>query len=116
MDTKYGIKGSAVAVRNLAFRTLVRGGYLAVTTFLSALLPFLGDFMSLTGAISSIPLTFILPNHMYLIAMKKQLSSLQRSWHLVNVVLFSVISAAALVAAFRLIAVDSKTYNAFADL
>ncbi|XP_009594140.1 proline transporter 2-like [Nicotiana tomentosiformis] len=116
LDTKYGIKGSAVAVRNLAFRTLVRGGYLVATTFLSALLPFLGDFMSLTGAISSIPLTFILPNHMYLIAMKKQLSSLQRSWHLLNVVLFSVISAAALVAAFRLIAVDSKTYNAFADL
>ncbi|XP_059317894.1 proline transporter 2-like [Lycium ferocissimum] len=116
LDTKYGIKGSAVAVRSLAFRTLVRGGYLALTTFLSALLPFLGDFMSLTGAISSIPLTFILPNHMYIIAMKKKLSSLQKSWHMINVVFFSLMAAAALVAAFRLIAVDSKTYHAFADL
>ncbi|KAJ8540471.1 hypothetical protein K7X08_030390 [Anisodus acutangulus] len=116
LDTQYGIKGSAVAVRNLAFRTLVRGGYLALTTFLSALLPFLGDSMSLTGAISSIPLTFILPNHMYIIAMKKKLSSLQRSWHMINVVFFSFMAAAAAVAVFRLIAVDSKTYHAFADL
>lgn len=72
--------------------------------------------MSLTGAISSIPLTFILPNHMYIIAMKKKLSSLQKSWHLLNVVFFSIVAAAALVAAFRLIAVDSKAYHTFADL
>ncbi|KAL3337951.1 hypothetical protein AABB24_030225 [Solanum stoloniferum] len=116
LDTKYAIKGSALAIQNLAFRALVRGGYLALTTFLSALLPFLGDFMSLTGAISSIPLTFILPNHMYIIAMKNKLSSLQKSWHLLNVFFFSVVAAAALVAAFRLIAVDSKTYHTFADL
>ncbi|MCE0481174.1 hypothetical protein HAX54_038673 [Datura stramonium] len=116
LDTKYGIRGSAVAFRNLAFRTVVRGGYLMITIFLSALLPFLGDFMSFTGAISTIPLTFILPNHMYIVAMGKQISSLQKSWHWFNIVFFSCIAVAALVAAIRLISMDSKTYHVFADL
>ncbi|XP_019228225.1 PREDICTED: proline transporter 2-like isoform X1 [Nicotiana attenuata] len=116
LDTKYGFKGSAVDFRNVVFRTIVRGGYLAITTLLSALLPFLGDFMSLTGAISTFPLTFILPNHMYLVAMEKQLASLQKKWHWLNIVFFGFASATVLVAAFRLIAVDSKTYHMFADL
>ncbi|KAL0402860.1 UNVERIFIED_CONTAM: Proline transporter 1 [Sesamum radiatum] len=116
LDTKYRIKGSALAIRNLSFRILVRGGYLAITTFVSALLPFLGDFMSLTGAVSTFPLTFILANHMYLVAKKNKLSSLQKSWHWLNVVFFSCLSLAALVAAIRLIIVDSKTYHVFADL
>ncbi|KAL3373325.1 hypothetical protein AABB24_005357 [Solanum stoloniferum] len=116
LDTKYRISGSVLAFRNLSFRTVVRGGYLAITIFLSALLPFLGDFMSFTGAISTIPLTFILPNHMYIVAMRKQISSLQKSWHWFNILFFSCIAVAALVASVRLIAMDSKTYHAFADL
>lgn len=116
LDTKYRIKGSALSPRNLSFRVLVRGGYLAMTTFVSALLPFLGDFMSLTGAISTFPLTFILANHMYLMAKKIKLSSLQKNWHWLNIVFFCCLSVAALVAALRLIAVDSSNYHVFADL
>ncbi|XP_060212923.1 proline transporter 1-like isoform X2 [Lycium barbarum] len=116
LDTKYGIKGSALACKNLGFRIIVRGGYIAITAFLSALLPFLGDFMSLTGAISTFPLTFILPNHMYIVANRKKLSLLQKSWHWLNIFFFGCISVAALVAALKLIDVDSKTYHVFADL
>ncbi|CAN1173865.1 Proline transporter 2, partial [Linum perenne] len=116
LDTKYGIKGSRFAIHNLTFRVGVRGGYLALNTFVAALLPFLGDFMSLTGAISTFPLTFILANHMYIMANGNTLSSLQRLWHWLNVVFFGFMSVAALVAALRLIAVDSKTYHVFADL
>ncbi|XP_009772700.1 proline transporter 2-like [Nicotiana tabacum] len=116
LDTRYGTKGSALAIKNLGFRIIVRGGYIAITTFLSALLPFLGDFMSLTGAISVFPLTFILPNHMYLVSRRKKLSLLQKSWHWLNICFFSFIAVAALVAALKLIAVDSKTYHVFADL
>ncbi|CAN4095809.1 unnamed protein product [Withania somnifera] len=111
LDTKYGVKGSA-----LAFRIIVRGGYIATTAFLSALLPFLGDFMSLTGAISTFPLTFILPNHMYIVTRRKKLSLLQKSGHWLNICFFSCIAVAALVAASKLITVDSKTYHVFADL
>ncbi|TYK24127.1 proline transporter 1-like [Cucumis melo var. makuwa] len=116
LDTKYGITGSALNIKNLSFRIGVRGGYLAITTLISAMLPFLGDFMSLTGAVSTFPLTFILANHMYLVAKKTKLNSLQRLWHWLNVCFFGCMSLAAAVAALRLIAVDSKNYNLFADL
>ncbi|XP_034704989.1 proline transporter 2 isoform X2 [Vitis riparia] len=116
MDTRYGIAGSTLSFRNLSFRILVRGGYLAINTLVSAMLPFLGDFMSLTGAISTFPLTFVLANHMYVVAKDKKLNSLQKLWHWLNVCFFGCMSIAAAVAALRLIAVDSKTYNLFADL
>ncbi|KAK7320632.1 hypothetical protein VNO77_30282 [Canavalia gladiata] len=116
LDTKYGIKGNALAFKNLSFRVLVRGGYLTLNTFVSALLPFLGDFMSFTGAISTFPLTFILANHMYLVANKNKLTSIQMLWHWLNICFFGIMSFAATIAALRLIALDSKTYHIFADL
>ncbi|XP_058099513.1 probable proline transporter 2 isoform X2 [Magnolia sinica] len=117
LDTKYGRnKGGAFSFHNLSFRIIVRGSYVAITTLVAALLPFLGDFMSLTGALSTFPLTFVLANHMYLMVKRNKLTALQRAWHWLNVCVFSCLSAAAAVAAFRLIAVDSKTYHLFADL
>jgi hypothetical protein len=116
LDTKNAIKGSALNIKNLSYRIMVRGGYLAFNTFVAALLPFLGDFMSLTGAISTFPLTFILANHMYLVAKKDKLSSVQKLWHWINIVFFCIMSVAATVAALRLISVDSKTYHIFADI
>lgn len=116
LDTKFGIKGSPLKIQNLIFRITVRGGYLAINTLVSALLPFLGDFMSLTGAISTFPLTFILANHMYLVAKKEKLTSAQKCWHWLNVGFFGLLAVAALISALRLIAVDSKTYHVFADL
>jgi hypothetical protein len=116
MDTKYGIKGNPFAIKNLLFRIMARGGYIAVSTLISALLPFLGDFMSLTGAVSTFPLTFILANHMYYKAKNNKLNAMQKLWHWLNVVFFSLMSVAAAIAAVRLIAVDSKNFHVFADL
>ncbi|KAE9594347.1 hypothetical protein Lal_00001412 [Lupinus albus] len=116
LDTKFEIKGSSLKIKNLLFRIGVRGGYLTFNTFVAALLPFLGDFMSLTGAISTLPLTFILANHMYLVAMGDKLASSQKLWHWFNIVFFSIASLAATVAAIRLIVVDSRTYHVFADI
>ncbi|KAE9596173.1 putative amino acid transporter, transmembrane domain-containing protein [Lupinus albus] len=116
LDTKHGIKGSAMDFKNLSFRVLVRGGYLTLTTFISALLPFLGDFMSLTGAICTFPLTFILANHMYLVANENKLTSIQKFWHWLNICFFSIMSVAATIAAVRLVVLDSKMYHVFADL
>ncbi|KAJ0258708.1 Amino acid transporter [Hirschfeldia incana] len=116
MDTKFGVKGNPLALKNLTFRIVARGGYVAVSTLVSALLPFLGDFMSLTGAVSTFPLTFILANHMYYKAMNNKLNPLQKTWHWLNVVFFSLMSLAAAIAAVRLIAVDSKNFHVFADM
>uniref|UniRef100_A0A7N0RFN9 Amino acid transporter transmembrane domain-containing protein n=1 Tax=Kalanchoe fedtschenkoi TaxID=63787 RepID=A0A7N0RFN9_KALFE len=117
MDTQFGnIKGGPLTLHNLSFRIMVRGGYLAVNTFVAALLPFLGDFMSLTGALSTFPLTFILANHMYLMAKGAKMGSLQKAWHWLNVAVFSCMSVAAAISALKLIADHSKTYSVFADL
>ncbi|KAE9598760.1 hypothetical protein Lal_00022555 [Lupinus albus] len=116
LDTKFGIKGSSLIIKNLIFRIGVRGGYLTFNTFIAALLPFLGDFMSLTGAISTFPLTFILANHMYLMAKGDKLASTQKLLHWFHIVFFSIVSLAATVAAIRLIVVDSRTYHVFADV
>ncbi|OIW14201.1 hypothetical protein TanjilG_21341 [Lupinus angustifolius] len=116
LDTKFGIKGSSLKIKNLIFRIGVRGGYLAFNTLVAALLPFLGDFMSLTGAISTFPLTFILANHMYLMAKGDRLASSQKLSHWFHIVFFSIVSLAATVAAIRLIVVDSRTYHLFADV
>ncbi|KAM0953455.1 putative amino acid transporter, transmembrane domain-containing protein [Dioscorea sansibarensis] len=117
LDTHYGPgKGHAFSFRNLGFRVMVRGGYLTINTLVAALLPFLGDFMSLTGALSTFPLTFVLANHMYLVVKKNKLAPLRKAWHWLNVVGFSCLAATAAATALRLIVVDSKTYHLFADL
>ncbi|CAN8317401.1 unnamed protein product [Cochlearia groenlandica] len=116
MDTRFGIKGNPLAIKNLMFRIIARGGYISVTTLLSALLPFLGDFMSLTGAVSIFPLSFILANHMYYKAKNNKLSNMQKLWHWLNIVFFGLMSVAAAIAAVRLIVVDSKNFHVFADL
>lgn len=117
LDTRFGSKvGGPFAMHNVIFRVGVRGGYLAVNTLVAAMLPFLGDFMSLTGALSTFPLTFVLANHMYLVANRHRLSSLHKSWHWLNIVFFTVLAITAAIAALRLIALDSKTYHIFADV
>lgn len=117
LDTKFGRKNESIySVRNWSVRLVGRGAYLGFSTFVAALLPFLGDFMNLTGAVSLIPLTFVLANHMYIKVKGSDLSALQRSWHWANVWVFSFLAAGASVSAFHQIAVDSKTYHVFADL
>lgn len=116
LDTKFGREGNPFSLQNVLFRILVRGGYLTINTLVSALLPFLEDFMSLTGALSTFPLTFVLANHMYLKVKKKKLSAPKKAWHCLNVLAFSCLAVAAAIASLRLIVFDSKTYHLFADL
>ncbi|KAJ3680760.1 hypothetical protein LUZ60_015249 [Juncus effusus] len=117
LDTQYGSKvGGPFSPHNILFRVLVRGGYLTINTFVAAFLPFLGDFMSLTGAMSTFPLTFVLANHMYLKVKSSKLSAVQKGWHWANVVGFGGFAVLAFIAGVRLIALDSQTYHFFADL
>lgn len=116
MDTSFGIKGSAWRPKNFGFRVVARLGYLSLNTLVSAMMPFLGDFMSLTGAISTFPLTFILANHMYYKAKKNDLSLALKIWIWINIIFFSLMALATLTASVRLIVIDSKTYHLFADM
>ncbi|KAH9325595.1 hypothetical protein KI387_005773 [Taxus chinensis] len=117
LDTRLGRSNESMySVYNWSVRLVGRGTYLTINTFVAALLPFLGDFMNLTGAISTFPLTFVLANHMYIKVKGKKLNALQKSWHWANVWVFFLLSVAAAAAALRFIILDSKTYSIFADL
>ena len=41
-------------------RFLVRGSYVVLSTFVACLLPFFGDFISLTGSLCMMPLDLVL--------------------------------------------------------
>ena len=45
---------------NFMIRVLVRGGYTIISTFVACLLPFFGDFISLTGSLCMMPLDLVL--------------------------------------------------------
>eukprot|EP00253_Pinus_taeda_P013920 PITA_13920 len=117
LDTKFGRSNESVySAGNWIVRVLARGTYLTVTTLVGALFPFVGDFMNITGAVSVIPLTFVLANHMYIKVKGKDLSSLGKTWHWANVWFFAFLSVIATVAAFRFMVIDSRAYHVFADL
>jgi len=107
---------SIYSARNWTVRLVARGTYLIVTTLVAAMFPFLGDFVTLTSAISVIPLTFVFPNHMYIKVKGKDLNGLQKSWHWANVWFFSILAIVGVVASLRSIIIDYKTYDLFADL
>lgn len=45
---------------NFMVRVVVRGGYTIISTFVACLLPFFGDFISLTGSLCMMPLDLVL--------------------------------------------------------
>lgn len=117
LDTKFGRSNESwYSIHNWIVRLVARGTYLGGSTFVAALIPFLGDFVNLTGAVGLIPLTFVWANHMYIKVKGKDLNALQKSWHWANVLFFSLLAVAATVAALRFIIIDSNTYHVFADI
>lgn len=89
LDTKFGrMNESIYSAHNWIVRLVTRGAYLIITTMAAAMFPFMGDFVSLTSAVSVVPLTFVLPNHMYIKVKGKDLNALHKSWHWLNVWFF----------------------------
>ncbi|KAJ8759603.1 hypothetical protein K2173_008783 [Erythroxylum novogranatense] len=115
LDTTFGPKVSGLRLQKLSLRVGLRGTYLAVSTVIAALLPFIGDFIGLIGSVCVLPLTFVIPHHLCMMSKKNKLSSLQKLWHWLNVIFFGVLSVAATVESVRLIVIHSKDYKIFGD-
>ena len=61
MDTPWGRSTEGTwSIWNVSQRFVTRTIYIALTTFVAALLPFFGDFIALTGSLSVLPLDFVL--------------------------------------------------------
>ncbi len=54
------------SVHRMLVRFITRGTYITISTFLGALLPFFGDFITFTGAMACFPLESGIIHHMYL--------------------------------------------------
>ncbi len=79
MDTHFARKDQGDwSAHSMLVRLITRGTYITISTFLGALLPFFGDFITLTGAMAAFPLESGIIHHMYL---KVSFLFLQNSIH-----------------------------------
>jgi hypothetical protein len=117
MDTHFARKDQGDwSAHSMLVRLITRGTYITISTFLGALLPFFGDFITLTGAMAAFPLESGIIHHMYLKVKGKGFSTWRLTWHWCIVVLSGVLTVATCAAAVRYIISDSIYYHAFADL
>jgi hypothetical protein len=98
-------------------RALVRCCVIAVELFLAALLLLsgVGDIQALTGAVSMIPLSFVVPIASHLALYPKDHGPLARGALQAMVALGLIITAGAVWASFVTIAADVSSYRVFAN-
>ena len=102
--------------RNLIPRLTLRGFYVALATFVAALLLFFADINGLIGAFGFTPLEFILPMLLYNIAFKPSRRSLIFLINALIIVVFTIMGVLGCIAAVRQIFLDAKAYRLFANL
>ncbi|KAL5991217.1 hypothetical protein ACLOJK_012123 [Asimina triloba] len=126
---------------SLKRRFFLRGLLFAANTFVTAMFPFMGDFVNLFGSFTLFPLTFVFPSMIFLkdktgvdaVAFtrtemashvaawekhgvnKKTARKEEKLWHWANAVLFSLLAVATTIAAIRLIVKNAVAYHFFAD-
>nr|XP_051227682.1 proline transporter 1-like [Lolium perenne] len=101
---------------NMARRLVARGVLFSVNVFVTALFPFMGDFVNLFGSFALFPLTFIFPSMMVLKIKGRCDGRWHRLWHWGIIVVASVLGIATSAAAVRLIAHNISVYRFFADV
>jgi len=117
MDTYFVKKGSHEwSSHSMIVRLVTRTTYIALSTFLGALLPFFGDFVALTGALAAFSLEAGLVHHMYLKVRGKKLGKWRLMWHWGIVIVAVALTFATITAGLRFIIVDSIYYHVFANI
>lgn len=101
---------------NLTRRVCARGLVFGFNVFVTALFPFMGDFVNLVGSLALVPLTFTFPSMAVLKIKGKSGGRCNRLWHWGIIVLSSALCVATTAAAVRLIFNNARIYHFFADM
>ena len=102
--------------RNLIPRLILRGFYVALATFVAALLLFFADINGLIGAFGFTPLDFILPMLFYNMVFKPSRRSFIFLINALIIVVFTIVGILGCIAAIRQIVLDARAYRLFANL
>ncbi|KAH7293806.1 hypothetical protein KP509_28G043100 [Ceratopteris richardii] len=111
-DTKEG----RFSLRNFLPRVALRGTYVALATFIAAMLPFFGDINALIGAFGFLPLDFIFPMVFYNLVFKPSHRSTVFLFNTIISIIFVLVSVLSCIAAVRQIVLDANQYKLFANL
>ncbi|DBB02144.1 hypothetical protein WJX82_003722 [Trebouxia sp. C0006] len=101
---------------NFMVRFLVRGSYVVLSTFVACLLPFFGDFISLTGSLCMMPLDLVLVLALFVKFKGHTMSAPFKIFNIALASLMAVTSIASSIAAVRYIVVDAINYHVFANV
>ncbi|KAF8755774.1 hypothetical protein HU200_011243 [Digitaria exilis] len=101
---------------NLTRRFFARGVIFGFNIFVTALFPFMGDFVNLVGSFALVPLTFMFPSMVILRIKGKSRGIWSRIWHWGIIVFSSVLCVATTASAVRLIFNNARIYRFFADM
>lgn len=117
MDTRLQrLEEGMFSRHNMARRLVARTALFGVNVFVTALFPFMGDFVNLFGSFALFPLTFIFPSMVVLKIKGECEGRWHRLWHWGIIVVSSVLAIATSAAAVRLIAHNASVYRFFADM
>ncbi|RCV28674.1 hypothetical protein SETIT_5G421600v2 [Setaria italica] len=100
---------------NLTRRFFARGLIFGFNVFVTALFPFMGDFVNLVGSFSLVPLTFMFPSMVILKIKGKSGGRWSRLWHWGVIVFSTLLCVATTASAVRLIFNNARIYRFFAD-
>ncbi|KAJ1704138.1 hypothetical protein LUZ63_003917 [Rhynchospora breviuscula] len=116
LDTKFQrLNEGMFSKYNLICRFIVRSIFFGLNIFVTALFPFMGDFVNLFGSFTLFPLTFVFPSMIFLKIKGNAVRKEQKLWHMAIIVFSSLMSIITTAAAVRLIINNTKIYHFFAD-
>ncbi|KAH7664254.1 Amino acid transporters domain-containing protein [Dioscorea alata] len=116
LDTKFlRLDEKMFSKNNLLHRFILRSIIFGINTFITALFPFMGDFVNLFGSFTLFPLTFVFPSMIFLKVKGKSSNGVERAWHWINIIVFSLLSIITTASAIRIIVNNARIYYFFAD-
>ncbi|GAB4860594.1 hypothetical protein Ancab_035755 [Ancistrocladus abbreviatus] len=102
LDTKFLKPGETIySSENIKRRFLLRALLFTANTLVTAAIPFMGDFITLLGSFTLVPLTFIFPSMIFIKVKGKTANAAKRAWHLSIIFVFSLVTVATTISAVR---------------